>query len=107
MSKDGDIINARIDQLFLRRSHTRYWITLVDDRYNHSYNFFFNIIPQKQRHRSIPLHSLPSGDLARLEATLTAIRHHTQLSIEIRGFQGLRWPSDGNLIQKRRRADEA
>lgn len=107
MNKDADTINQRVDQLFTRHSRTRYWITLVDDRYNHSFNFFFNILPQKQRHKSIPLHSLPSDDLERLELTVNAIHEHSQLTIEIRGFQRMRWPISGNVIQRKQRSDDA
>ncbi len=41
MNNDLKLIEERITMLFKRRSKTRYWLQVVDDPYDRTYNFFF------------------------------------------------------------------
>ena len=102
MNRDLDIIFSRLDLLFKRVPRTRYWITIANDPYDHSYNVFFNSQKPEERLRSIPLHKLTDYDLLSLERNVNGLKSNTQLSIKFIGFTGQRWPTSQKLIQKRR-----
>jgi len=100
------LIAERAAPLFTRKRNTFYWFTVVNDIYDHQYNFFFNIHPRGHRHKSLPLHTLPTYDLKTLEAVVTTLRQESPLSFEFVGFTGLCWPVAGTLIQRRKEAAE-
>ncbi|KRO15602.1 acetyl-CoA carboxylase [Lacticaseibacillus saniviri] len=100
MHNDLVLITSKIDTLFTRAMHTRYWLVVVDDHFDQQYNFFFHSLKKGHRERSIPLHSVTQYDLIYLERLLAALRQHTQLSIYFRNFEGQFWPSNHYLIQR-------
>lgn len=102
MNKDLTIIYQRLTPLFKRISHTRYWLQVVNDPYDRSYNFFFNSQRQNERVKSIPLHKLRDYDLTILENLITGLKAKTNLTIEFVDFAGMRWPSTQKVIQWRR-----
>lgn len=106
MNKDFQIIIDRIEQNFKRRYATLYWLQVVNDTYDQTYNFFINIQPRNQRRHSIPLHTVEEYDLSYLENLINQIRHRYHLTIVYDGFTGLKWPVKQELIQRRRHSDE-
>ncbi|WP_225046933.1 acetyl-CoA carboxylase [Lacticaseibacillus kribbianus] len=101
--QDIRVINDRIDALFKRAPHTRYWLTAVHNGYDHEFSFFFWQQRRGERQKSLPLHSLQTEDIDVFAAVIAGIRAHTNLSIDYFGFTKERWPATGELIQKRQR----
>lgn len=106
MNNDLKLIEERITILFKRRSKTRYWLQVVDDPYDRTYNFFFNSQRKWERQKSVPLHTIAQHDLSYLETIIVALQSFTQLTIQYDGFTGQRWPSSFQLIQRKRHHDE-
>jgi hypothetical protein len=106
MNKDLEIIEGRIAVLFKRVPGTQYHINVVNDRFEHTYNFFFKSQPKNHRIKSVPLHTYQKYDLSSLELLIEAIEKHTALTIEYTGFAGQRWPMSGKIIQTKVRHDE-
>jgi hypothetical protein len=106
LDKTTRLIYDRAQELFARHRNTRYWITVVNDKYQQQYNFFFNIVPRGQRHKSIPLHTLERYDLNYLEHVTATLRAVLPLTYEFVGFTGQVWPHSQRVIQWRREADE-
>lgn len=102
MNKDLEIIDQRIEKLFKRISRTRYWIQIVNDPYDQTYNFFFNSQRRGERLKSVPLHKLVNYQLTYLEQLIKGLRTKTNLTIEFTGFTGMRWPTTHKIIQWRR-----
>lgn len=42
MPSDLKLISERLKRLFKPRIQTRYWLQVVNDRYDQCFNFFFN-----------------------------------------------------------------
>lgn len=106
MNNDFKVIVERIEYNFTRKRNTVYWLQIVNDRYDATYNFFINIHPQSQRVHSIPLHTVEEYNLSYLEKIVDQISHKYQLTIVYDGFTGLKWPIKQELIQRRRHEDE-
>ncbi|MCT3019913.1 acetyl-CoA carboxylase [Pediococcus pentosaceus] len=106
MNKDLEIIEGRIEVLFKRVPGTQYRINVVNDRFDHTYNFFFQSQPQHQRIKSVPLHTYQEYDLSKLERLIEKLKTYTALSIEYTGFAEQKWPSSGKAIQTKVRYDE-
>ncbi|MYV05243.1 acetyl-CoA carboxylase [Furfurilactobacillus milii] len=106
MNKDLDLICQRIDELFLRQYNTRYWLQIVDDPYDKTYNFFFDSLKKAHREKSVPLHTVTIYDLTYLEELVEDIQKHTQLSIQFEGFTGQHWPKSQRIIQRKKHWDE-
>ena len=106
MPSDLKLISERMRRLFKPRSQTRYWLQVVNDRYDQCFNFFFNSQRQGERLKSVPLHTLYHYDLNALEELLRSLRQQTNLTIQLLGFVGLKWPSTQKVIQRRRQPFE-
>ncbi|WP_054675588.1 hypothetical protein [Lacticaseibacillus sharpeae] len=106
LSKYSQVIYARAQELFTKHRNTRYWLTVVNERYDQQFNFFFNIVPRGQRHKSIPLHTLERYSLPLLERTVAELRSVLPVTYEFVGFTGMTWPESGRVIQYRREFDE-
>lgn len=106
MNDDLRIIMERIYQYFTRRRQTLYWLQVVNDRYDKTYNFFINIQPQGKRVHSIPLHTVEQYNLSYLEKIINEIQKNIHLSFMYDGFTGQKWPTTQELIQRRKHNDE-
>ena len=106
IKEDMTVIMGRINILFKRKLQTFYRIEVVNDKFDHTYNFFFRTQPKNQRISSVPLHTIKNYDLTYLEKLINRIQKQTNLSIEYIGFENLKWPTTNQLIQKRARRDE-
>ncbi|WP_235017811.1 acetyl-CoA carboxylase [Pediococcus acidilactici] len=106
MNKDLEIIEGRIEVLFKRVPGTQYRINVVNDLFDHTYDFFFQSQPQHQRIKSVPLHTYHEYDLSKLELLIEKLQEYTALSIEYTGFAGQKWPNSGKAIQTKVRHDE-
>ncbi len=102
MNEDLAIIDKRLKTLFKPVSQSRYWLQVVNDPYDQSYNFFFNSQRRNQHVKSIPLHRLTDYQLTYLETVITGLRTKTNLTIEFAGFTGMKWPTTQKIIQWRR-----
>ncbi|MCI1985338.1 MAG: acetyl-CoA carboxylase [Lactobacillus sp.] len=102
---DAAIILARIEPLFQRLHGHIYQIRVAKVAIDGQIHFFFEDQPRDHRFKSIPLHSI-SLDLDHFEEVIRAIRSQYGLSFNFYGFVGDRWPSNGNLIQKKLRPNE-
>ncbi|CAM3097077.1 acetyl-CoA carboxylase [Lactiplantibacillus plajomi] len=100
MTNDAKVICQRMDLLFKRLARTKYWLQVVNDHYDHSYNVFFNSQRKYERLKSVPLHTIATYDLSYLEKVLGDLRTHTQLTIEFEGFSGQLWPDSQRLIER-------
>jgi len=106
MNNDLKILLARIKILFKLQYQTRYWLTVVDDHFDHTYNFFFHSQRKHQRERSIPVHAVDTYDLEYLEPLIQSLRKVYQFSITFVGFEDEYWPSNHRIIQRKRLWDE-
>lgn len=106
MNNDFKIIIERIQKNFTRRPRTKYWLQVVNDTYDRTYNFFINIQPKSKRMHSIPLHTVENYNLLYLEQLIDRISKQFHLTISYDGFTGIKWPVKQELIQKRRHIDE-
>lgn len=106
MNKDLKLIEERLSILFKRRSKTRYWLQVVDDPYDQTYNFFFNSQRKWQRQKSVPLHTVTDHNLEYLEKIMVDLQQFTRLTVQYDGFTGQRWPSSFRLIQRKKHRDE-
>lgn len=99
-SKEAELIYSRIEPLFKRMSRTRYNISISNDIYDKTYNFFFESQHAGMRLKSTPLHSLADYRLEFLEQVVDELKKHTQLTINYTGFTGEVWPAKQAVIQK-------
>jgi len=106
MNSDFNLIIERIQIYFTRKSRTEYWLQVVNDKYDETYNFFINVQRKGERVHSIPLHTVEDYNLSYLEKLINKIMKKYQLSITYDGFVGLKWPEKQELIQKRKHLDE-
>lgn len=106
MKSDAQIITERIEKLFKRAPKTIYKIECVNDRFDRTYNFFFEAHPKGKRPHSTPLHTVERYELAYLEQVIKQVRQKTQLTIYFAGFTGKHWPYAQTPIQKRPIANE-
>jgi len=106
MNNDFRLIIERIQVNFKRQFQTEYWLQIVNDPYDQTFNFFINIRPRGKRIHSIPLHTIDNYNLSYLERLVARIMEKFQLSITYDGFVGLKWPIKQEYIQKRRHKDE-
>lgn len=101
-AKEAELIYSRIDPLFKRMSQTRYQISISNDPYDKTYNFFFESQHAGQRLKSTPLHSLTDYRLEFLEQVVDELKKHTQLTIQYTGFAGKVWPVKQTVIQRKK-----
>lgn len=106
MNEDLELLTSRIKIYFRRLHQTRYWLVIVDNHYDHIYNFFICQQKKKRPLRSIPLHSIENYDLEYLEQLVDALHQEIKLSIDYYGFVGQRWPSSNRIIQRKRHGEE-
>jgi hypothetical protein len=106
MNDDLKIILERIELNFKRRPQTEYYLQVVNDTYDRTYNFFINIQPKNKRRHSIPLHTINNYKLSYLEKIISKILSKYHFTIMYDGFTGLKWPYKQELIQRRRHFDE-
>jgi len=106
MNDDLKILLERIRGLFKLQYRTRYWVMLVDDHFDKTYNFFFHYQRKQQRERSIPLHAVKTYNLEYLEKLIADLRSVYHFNITYVGFEDEYWPSTHRLIQRRRLWDE-
>ncbi|WP_461241199.1 acetyl-CoA carboxylase [Paucilactobacillus sp. N302-9] len=95
-----DLIIERIKPLFKRLRGHRYHVLVVNARPFKQINFFFEDDSQYDNNHSIPLHTLKNDDLEYFETVMKLYRRKTNLSVKLRGFQGLKWPSNDKHIQR-------
>lgn len=98
---EAKIIIERLHQYFKPHTLARYTILIVDDPFEHSYNFFFNIYRTPQLPHSIPLRRIKIYDLEFLEAVVVKIRQNYGFTFIFRNFKRQRWPSNFQLISKK------
>ena len=101
-AKEAKLIYSRIEPLFKRMSRTRYNITISNDPYDKTYNFFFESQHAGERLKSTPLHTIDTYDLEFLEQVVDALKQHTQLTIQYTGFAGEVWPEKQTVVQKKK-----
>lgn len=106
MNSDYQIIVERIEKYFKRKPNTEYYLQIVNDQYDQTYNFFINIRPKLKRLHSIPLHTISTYNLSYLEKLIGQINKKIHLTIVYDGFVGMKWPIKQELIQRRRHRDE-
>lgn len=94
--KEARIITDRALHKFAYHQHVRYRLLVVNDYYNHQYNFFLEWHRPAERSRSIPLHSLHNYDLAYLRRVLLLVQTDVGFSVSFRDFAR----SAINLLQK-------
>ena len=101
MNDDYKLIIERIETNFTRKWDTKYFLQIVNDPYDQTYNLFINVQPRNKRMHSIPLHTISAYDLSYLEKLVGQIAQKYQLTIVYDGFIGLKWPITQELIQRR------
>lgn len=106
MNKDVEVIMARIKVLFKRLERTKYWIQISKDKYDQTFNVFFNSQHARDNLRSIPLHKVAVYSLEYLENMVIELKKETKLTIEYTGFCGDKWPKSQRLIQRKRETVE-
>ncbi|GAX05381.1 acetyl-CoA carboxylase [Secundilactobacillus pentosiphilus] len=99
-AKEAELIYSRIEPLFKHMSRTRYQISISNDPYDKTYNFFFESQHAGMRLKSTPLHSLTDYRLEFLEQVVDDLKKHTKLTIQYTGFAGEVWPVKQTVIQK-------
>lgn len=99
MNKDLDVIVSRISLLFKRISYTQYWLEVVNDKYDKSYNVFFCQQKKGSHLRSTPVHKIDEYKLEYLEEVITGFRKKSNLTIKYVGFTGEVWPNSQKKIQ--------
>lgn len=101
-TKEAKLIYERIEPLFKRMNRTRYQISVANDPYDKTYNFFFESQHAGMRLKSTPLHSLTDYHLEFLEQVVDELKKHTQLTIQYTGFTGEVWPVKQTVIQRKK-----
>jgi len=101
MNDDYKLIIERIETNFTRKWDTKYFLQIVNDPYDQTYNLFINVQPRNKRMHSIPLHTIFEYNLSYLEKLVGQIAQKYQLTIVYDGFIGLKWPITQELIQRR------
>lgn len=94
--KEAKIISDRALHQFSYHQRIRYRLLVVNDFYNHQYNFFLEWQRLDERSRSIPLHSLQDYRLTYLHQVLQLVQSRVGFSVVLRDFPR----SDMNLLQK-------
>lgn len=106
MNKEVDAIMKTIEILFKRLDKTKYWLQISRDKYDKTFNIFFNSQHANDNLRSVRIHKIGYYNLEYLEAIVAKIHEQTQLTIEYVGFSELKWPSSQRLIQRKRETVE-
>ncbi|KRM91083.1 hypothetical protein FC80_GL001079 [Liquorilactobacillus cacaonum DSM 21116] len=101
--KEADYIFEQTKKHFKPHVRARYYILVVNDRFDSSYNFFFNIFKPRQLSRSIPMRRLMNQTLEYLEEVIGFLRQKTTLTFIFILFEDQRWPSNNKLISNKKR----
>lgn len=85
---------------FKRLPQTTYRILVVNDHYDHQFNFFLEIYRPHYRTHSYPLYTMANQDLRQLENLLSKLRtqENLQLTVDFRGFNDQRWPQSHRRV---------
>ena len=107
----AETLNKRIDENFKKQAHHIYTLWVVNERWNHTINFFMDDQPRgiKARRRSTPLMTIDgNSDWELVEYLVMMVRQHTQISIQFRGWRPMldRWPGSGDIIIRKQRDDD-
>ncbi|WP_010077755.1 hypothetical protein [Liquorilactobacillus mali] len=100
--QEAHYILKQVKKYFKPGIKARYYILVVNDRFDHTFNFFFNIFKPKHFSRSIPLHRIKCYSLDYLENLIKELQQETQLTINFVLFENQRWPSTNQLISYKR-----
>lgn len=106
LKREAKLIVQRCQDQFKQKRQTHYWIKVVNDHYDHTYNFFFNYQRLHQVERSVPVRIITESDLQWLELLIQEIQRLTEFNIEYEGFYHFLWPNAQRPIQKRRNQAE-
>ena len=96
--KEIKTLKTHIDETFKHLPNTLYRLWVVYDQYNESINFFMLIQAKRNRPHSIPLHMVPTLDLAVLEEIVNALKEY-QLPFVFVNFAERKWPQSQRRIQ--------
>lgn len=98
--ESAKLIVQRLQTHFKRLPRTRYCIRVVNNGYDHQYNFFIEVQNRHRCARSIPLHAVTNYSLDNLEQVVRYIKQCNQLTMHFTGFgDDQRWPVSGQLIR--------
>lgn len=100
--QEAQYVLKQVNKYFKPGIRARYYILVVNDRFDHTFNFFFNVFKSRQFSRSIPLHRIKHYNLEYLEHIVKNLQKETQLTINFVLFENQRWPSTNKLISYRR-----
>ncbi len=105
--QEAALIDQRIKMLFnASKFNTQFWIVIVNDIYDHTYNIFFSEQRRRERERSIPVHTVTNYSLEYLEEIVRGLNQRWNFTIKFIQFENQYWPSNQRIIQKKRRKDE-
>ncbi|MEJ6401195.1 acetyl-CoA carboxylase [Nicoliella lavandulae] len=85
-SRHAELIYQRIQPWFKRLPNTRYRLIIVNDVYDHCYNFYIEISRYRTLTRLVPLHELDDYELASLIKVVRNLYHDFHLPAELRNF---------------------
>ncbi|UQS86084.1 acetyl-CoA carboxylase (plasmid) [Nicoliella spurrieriana] len=86
VTQHANLIFKRLTPWFKRIPNTRYRLIVVNDVYDHCYNFYIEISRKLTLTRLVPLHEIDDYDLMNLGLILKALNHNCQLPIDFRQF---------------------
>ncbi|MHA8111376.1 hypothetical protein ACYATP_07850 [Lactobacillaceae bacterium Melli_B4] len=82
----AQLIEQRFQPWFKRMPNTRYRLIVVNDQYDHCYNFYLEIKRHQALTRLVPLHEVDDYDVRSLALVLSVLNRNNHLPIEFRQF---------------------
>ncbi|MFT8606515.1 MAG: acetyl-CoA carboxylase [Liquorilactobacillus ghanensis] len=95
---EARLISRRITQYFKPHIKARYQILVVNNKFDQTFNFFFELQQPPQLPHSFPLHRVTHYDLAYLEEIIKQLQSEYGFTFTFRNFTGLFWPNAQQAI---------
>ncbi len=95
-----DVMEERINHYFKPHITARYQIQIVNDKIDHSFNFFFIFKKGAENTRSVPLRVIEEYDWIYFEQIVRELRKRVSFTFRLTGFSGQIWQSNGKNIPR-------
>ena len=95
-----DVMEERINHYFKPHIRARYQIQIVNDKFDHSFNFFFLYKMGNENTRSIPIRVIKDCDWVYFEKIVRELHRRVNFTLRFTGFTGEIWQSNGKMIPR-------
>lgn len=97
-SQQVDVMEKRINQYFKPHIRARYQIQIVNNKFDHHFNFFFLYKRGQKNTHSVPIRVVREYDWVYFEQIVRELQRRVNFTLRFTGFAGEIWQSNGQKI---------